>query len=224
MTPGYLAPRRVPATGRSVRGGRRRSDSPGQPPIRRRMANGRAVRLRSGRDRSDSASVSPRLGTALDESTPASPARRPPGMNRRTALLSSLFLGGLVPPSLLAQEGSQDRPPAHGPRRHPRPEGDDEAGPRPPRTCPPRSSASRIRAADLGHLPLHQHPDQRPGPSREGADRLDPPPHRHRRMAWRPPGRPLGQPQAADRLQLARSHQAGGRDRRAIRRTPPTTR
>jgi hypothetical protein len=44
-----------------------------------------------------------RRGPAEIECTPASPARRPPGMNRRTALLSSLFLGGLVPPRLLAQ-------------------------------------------------------------------------------------------------------------------------
>ncbi len=34
---------------------------------------------------------------------PASSARRPPGMNRRTALFTSMFLGGLVPGSLLAQ-------------------------------------------------------------------------------------------------------------------------
>ena len=55
------------------------------------------------------ASAPERTGSPLAiipyESTPASPARRPPGMNRRTALLSSLFLGGLAPARLLAQEG-----------------------------------------------------------------------------------------------------------------------
>src|SRR5262249_35468756 len=67
-----------------------------------------------------------RRGPARNESTPASPARRPPGMNRRTALLSSLFLGGLVPPSLLAQ--TQGRRVENRRETPPGPEDDDWGG------------------------------------------------------------------------------------------------
>ena len=138
-------------------------------------------------------------------------------MNRRTALMVSMFLAGLVPRGLWAQ--SAGRKSSKHATRHSQPVSsrDDPTSDLPPATTSPRSVRPRARlpVAPLPDHALHQG-RQQPGQSAEGHDRLDLQAHRHRRVARRQDRRPLGQPDRAARLQFARSPQAGRRGRRAI--------
>ena len=108
-------------------------------------------------------------------------------MNRRTALLTSMFLGGLVPRSLLAQgQGPQARASATRPPSCPRPTADDASPALADSDLPalfPTEPGYRVQ--EVGHLAVHPHP-RPPGSPREGLDRLDLPPDRHLRLARGP--------------------------------------
>ena len=144
-------------------------------------------------------------------------------MNRRTALLSSLFLGGLLPASLLGPGAGH--PPVANRDQSRRPDGRRRRR-RAGAAIPPRTqgeSGFEIKL-QMAHRPLHQHPDQRPGPPGEGHHRLDLPPHRHRRMARRPHGHPLRQPARVVAYNSPEVIKQRRRDRRALHQRPPTTR
>ena len=146
-------------------------------------------------------------------------------MNRRTAMMLTMLLGGLAPLESLGPDQGQAGPrspgPAPGsrssPSARPMPTIRMTLATRPDRRRPAGRVRPRVRlsVAHLRHLAVHQ---GRAGPADppEGADRVDLPPDGNRRLARREDRRAVRQQDAGPGLQQPRDPQAGGRGRRAV--------